>query len=52
MPAALKQAHEVNDRLVMQAYGFNLSWSPEQVLGALVTLYCQLCAADSSAPLH
>ena len=52
MPAALKQAHEVNDHLIMQAYGFNLSWSPEQVLGALVTLYCQLCAADSSAPLH
>ena len=44
MPAALKQAHEINDRLVMQAYSFDLSWSPEQVLGALVTLYCQLCA--------
>ena len=46
MPAALKQAHEVNDRLVMQAYGFDLSWSPEQVFGALLTRYQQLCAAD------
>ena len=44
MPAALKQAHEVNDRLVMSAYGFDLSWSPEQVFEALLTRYQQLCA--------
>ena len=44
MPAALKQAHEVNDRLVMQAYGFEPNWSPEQVLEALLALYLQLCA--------
>ncbi|HIV54645.1 MAG TPA: SAM-dependent methyltransferase [Candidatus Anaerobiospirillum stercoravium] len=44
MPAALKQAHEANDLLVMQAYGFELNWSPEQVFGALLTRYQQLCA--------
>ena len=49
MPAALKQAHEVNDRLVMQAYGFDLSWSPVQVLSALLALYLQLCAGAKGA---
>ncbi len=52
MPAALKQAHEVNDRLVMQAYGFALSLSPVQVLSALVTLYQKLSTANKSDKKH
>ena len=44
MPAALKQAHEINDRLVMQAYGFEPNWSSEQVLEALLMRYQHLCA--------
>ena len=49
MPAKLRAAHEANDRLVMQAYGFDLSWSPEQVLEALLALYLQLCAGAKGA---
>ena len=49
MPAKLRAAHEANDRLVMQAYGFDLSWSPVQVLSALLALYLQLCVEAKGA---
>ncbi|HIV54428.1 MAG TPA: methylase, partial [Candidatus Anaerobiospirillum stercoravium] len=45
MPSALRQAHEANDRLVMQAYGFDLNWSSEQIFAALYQLYQQISAA-------
>ena len=45
MPSALRQAHEANDRLVMQAYGFDLNWSSEQIFTALYQLYQQISAA-------
>ena len=46
MPSALRQAHEANDRLVMQAYGFNPSWSEAQIFSALYRMYLQLVNAD------
>ena len=46
MPSALRQAHEANDRLVMQAYGFDLNWSSEQIFAALFKLYAKLIAAE------
>ena len=49
MPAPLRQAHAANDRLVMQAYGFEPNLSPEQVLAALFALYQQLCAGAKGA---
>ena len=45
MPSALRKAHEANDRLVMQAYGFDLNWSSEQIFAALYQLYQQISAA-------
>ncbi|HIV55161.1 MAG TPA: hypothetical protein H9898_05210, partial [Candidatus Anaerobiospirillum stercoravium] len=49
MPAKLRAAHETNDRLVMQAYGFEPNWSPEQILEALLALYLHLCAGAKGA---
>ncbi len=46
MPSALRQAHEANDRLVMQAYGFDPNWSQEQIFAALFKLYTELIAAE------
>ena len=46
MPLALRQAHAANDRLVMQAYGFNPSWSEAQIFSTLYRMYLQLVNAD------
>lgn len=43
---ALRQAHAANDRLVMQAYGFNPSWSEAQIFSTLYRMYLQLVNAD------
>ena len=42
MPQALRRAHTANDRLVMQAYGFDLEWREDQVFAALYRMYQQL----------
>ena len=47
MPSALRQAHEANDLLVMQAYGFDPSWSEGQIFTGLYRLYQQLIAAEA-----
>lgn len=46
MPTALRQAHAANDRLVMKAYGFDPSWSEDQIFTGLYRLYQQLIAAE------
>ena len=46
MPLALRKAHEANDRLVMKAYGFDPSWSEDQIFTGLYRLYQQLIAAE------
>lgn len=45
MPADLRQAHHANDLLVLQAYGFDTSWSRDELFAALYKLYCKLLAA-------
>ena len=45
MPADLRQAHHANDLLVLQAYGFDDSWSRDELFAALYKLYCKLLAA-------
>lgn len=47
MPLALRQAHEDNDRLVMQAYGFDPSWSEDQIFSGLYRLYLQLIRVNA-----
>ena len=47
MPGALRKAHAANDRLVMQAYGFDPSWSDDQIFAGLYRLYQQLIAAEA-----
>ena len=46
MPAALRRAHNANDRLVMRAYGFNENWSEDQIFAALYQLYQQLSSGQ------
>ena len=48
MPLALRKAHEANDRLVMKAYGFDPSWSEDQIFAGLYKLYQQLIAAEAA----
>lgn len=50
MPAALRHAHKTNDRLVLQAYGFDPSWSADQIFAGLYQLYQQLIAAKAKEP--
>ena len=45
MPAVLRQAHEANDCLVMKAYGFDPSWSEDQIFTALYQMHQQLINA-------
>ena len=47
MPSDLRQAHETNDRLVMQAYGFDPNWSKNQIFTGLYRIYQQLIAAEA-----
>ena len=46
MPAALRRAHNANDRLVMRAYGFNENWSEDQIFASLYQLYQQLSSGQ------
>ena len=46
MPAALRRAHNANDRLVLRAYGFNENWSEDQIFAALYQLYQQLSSGQ------
>lgn len=46
MPGTLRKAHAANDRLVMKAYGFDPSWSEDQIFTGLYRLYQQLIAAE------
>ena len=48
MPLALRKAHEANDRLVMQAYGFDHSWSEDQIFAGLYQLYQALTKAEAA----
>ncbi len=45
MPEDLRQAHHANDLLVLQAYGFDASWSRDEIFAALYKLYCKLLVA-------
>ena len=47
MPLALRKAHDDNDNLVMQAYGFDPSWSEDQIFAGLYQLYQQLIKAET-----
>ena len=49
MPKSLRQAHAANDRLVMQAYGFDKDWSEAQIFSALYQLYQQLTGQKTKA---
>ena len=49
MPGALRKAHAANDRLVMKAYGFDPSWSEDQIFTGLYRLYQQLIAAEAAS---
>ncbi len=49
MPESLRQAHAANDRLVMQAYGFDKDWSEAQILSVLYQLYQQLTGQEAKA---
>lgn len=44
MPKTLRQAHRDNDLLVMKAYGFEPSWTQDQIFAALYQLYQHLGA--------
>ncbi|MDT3662788.1 MAG: DNA methyltransferase [Anaerobiospirillum sp.] len=46
MPSELRLAHAANDRLVMQAYGFDPSWSEDQIFTTLYLMYLQLINTD------
>ena len=46
MPPSLRKAHQHNDRLVLKAYGFDPTWSQEQIFAALFKLYAKLIAAE------
>ncbi len=46
MPPSLRKAHQHNDRLVLKAYGFDPTWSQEQIFAALFKLYTELIAAE------
>ena len=46
MPPSLRKAHQYNDRLVLKAYGFDPTWSQEQIFAALFKLYAKLIAAE------
>ena len=48
MPHPLKLAHEDNDRLVLEAYGFDPNWSQEQIFAALYQLYAALIAEEKA----
>ena len=42
MPADLRKAHQANDRAVMQAYGFDLKMSENEMVAELFRLYKEL----------
>lgn len=42
MPQDLVSAHQHNDLLVLQAYGFAPDWTSEQIFAALYRLYVQI----------
>jgi hypothetical protein len=42
MPPELRKAHQLNDKAVMQAYGFDLKMSESECVGELMRLYQEL----------
>ena len=44
MPPELRQAHQENDRAVMQAYGFNPKMTESEIVAELFKIYERLCA--------
>ena len=42
MPADLRRAHQANDRAVMQAYGFDLTMSENEMVAELFRIYKEL----------
>ena len=42
MPADLRKAHQANDRAVMQAYGFDLKMTENEVVAELFRMYKEL----------
>jgi hypothetical protein len=39
MPPELRKAHQLNDKAVMQAYGFDLKMSESEIVEELMRLY-------------
>jgi hypothetical protein len=39
MPSELRKAHQLNDKAVMQAYGFDLKMTESEIVGELMRLY-------------
>lgn len=42
MPPELRRAHQLNDKAVMQAYGFNLKMTESECVAELMRLYQRL----------
>jgi type I restriction-modification system DNA methylase subunit len=47
MPQELRKAHQMNDRAVMQAYGFSTKMSESDCVAELMKMYQQLTAAET-----
>jgi hypothetical protein len=47
MPPELRKAHQMNDRAVMQAYGFSTKMSEADCVAELMKMYQQLTAAET-----
>jgi hypothetical protein len=42
MPPELRKAHQLNDKAVMQAYGFDLKMTESECVGELMRLYQEI----------
>jgi hypothetical protein len=42
MPPELRKAHQLNDKVVMQAYGFDLKMTESECVGELMRLYQEI----------
>ena len=47
MPIELRKAHQANDRAVMEAYGFDLAMTEEQIVAELLKMYQKLVEQKS-----
>ena len=49
MPRELREAHEANDRAVMELYGFSPDMKESEIVAALMRMYLELTQAEQTS---